>query len=171
MQGNLHVFLENPGGHGQTGSLEQSDGVLVEALGLFRRGGLGEVRAPAPASAGIQSKLANNKKLRPYIQGGAVKSVLFVGEDSQVNCLVNQVLGIRLRILCGDPQEHYQPRPNAANLSVGHCHRGLSHPLDQGPQLACSKLAMHPTSPVPFPSSWPRPPLPDSLKSAFYGAG
>ena len=111
LQGNLHILLENPGGHGQTGSLEQSDGVLVEALGLFRRGGLGEVRAPAPASAGIQGKLAYNKKLRPYIQGGAVKSVLFVGEDSQVNRLVNQVLGIGLRILCGDPKNTTSPGP------------------------------------------------------------
>ena len=68
----------------------------------------GEVGAAALAGVCVQRKLAYNEKLGPDIQGGAIKTVLVVGEEPEVQDLLCQVAGVLVPIICFDPQQDYQ---------------------------------------------------------------
>ena len=89
-------------------SPEKGHCVLVQPLRLLRRRGAGEVGAAALAGVCVQRKLAYNEKLRPDIQGGAIKTVLVVGEEPEVQDLLCQVAGVLVPIICFDPQQDYQ---------------------------------------------------------------
>ena len=129
MQAYLHIFLENAGGDGEAGLAEQVNGVFVKALGLLRRGGFGKVGAAALAGVAVEGELADYQQLRPDVPGGAVKAILLVGENPQVERLVHQIPGVLCRILGGYSQKHHQPRPDTAYLLFVHGYCGPGHPL------------------------------------------
>ncbi len=91
LQRNLHVFLEDTGGYGQAGLPEKVYRPLIKPLGLRRGSSIAEIRAPALAGVGAQSKLAHYQKLRSRLQGGVVKMASVIGKYPEVGYLVNQI--------------------------------------------------------------------------------
>ena len=134
MNGQEHVGLKAPGLHLQSTPSEHLEGTFEHRRRMVGRSRIGEAGTTSAPGVPIQSELAYDQELGPDIQGRAIEFASVVGEDTEVDGLVDYVAGGVLVVLSTNAQQHDQPRPDAAQrLSAGY-DRGASDPLHDGAQ-------------------------------------
>ncbi len=128
----VHVLLEAAGTDRETGLTGEVHAVFEETRRLVRGGGGGEIRAAAMTGIGEEGELADEEEAPVYVNRGEIELVIGVREDTKVDDLAHDVVGIPLSIAAGDADEHDQTRPDAARLLPGDGHAGPADALHEG---------------------------------------
>jgi len=82
-----------------------------------------------PRRVAVERELRDDQDVAAGVQNRAIHVPGVVGEDAEVEHLVRQHGNVVLAVPLAHPEEHEQPRADAAHGRAFHPHRGLGHPL------------------------------------------
>jgi hypothetical protein len=109
-----------PVGHGGAVGTETFDHSFDERFGLFGAGGGDPARTTTLRGVAVERELADDQHLTADVGDRAVHHPGVVVEDPQTQELVGQLVGERLGVVVGDPDEHAQSRADrAGDLPLG----------------------------------------------------
>ena len=98
-QVDLHLGLENTGFYPHTCTPEPVYKIGVEQVGLFGFGSVGIGRAPSSPDVSIKRELGNHEDSAVIVDEGEIHLSIVVRENTEIDDLVGQVIGVACRIV------------------------------------------------------------------------
>ena len=126
------VLLKATGPDRQAAAAGEFDTVIEKTFRLIGRSSGGEIRPAAATSIRHKGELADEEETPIYVNHGEIEPVFFIGEDAQVDDLLDDVIGVPFGITLGDADKHDQPRPDAPRLLAGDADAGPADALHKG---------------------------------------